>query len=200
MARNGTGLSKAVGDLAALREEFWRDVRVPGQGEELNVTLEAAGRVADFLELGELMCRDALAREESCGTHFREEFQTPEGEALRDDERFAHVAAWTWQGEGAEPGLIKEELEFEDGRILNPRFSGYRVPRFRDVPRIDVHLIENRDIPPAGGGEIEKVFGRDGGPTRSLADRNLDGADAVEGAVGERQGPGVRCRAERRPA
>ena len=88
--------------IPALREEFWKDVNVPGSADELNQALEMAGRVADFLELGELMCEDALAREESCGGHFREEYQTPDGEALRDDDRFCHVAAWECEGRGPE--------------------------------------------------------------------------------------------------
>ncbi len=112
MARNKTGLEKALSEIPALREEFWRDVRVLGDGP-MNQSLEKAGRVADFFELGELMVRDALAREESCGGHFREESQTPDGEALRDDERFAYVAAWEWGGEGGTPTLHKEPLEFE---------------------------------------------------------------------------------------
>ena len=93
MARNAAGLSEALERIPALREEFWHDLRVPGTGEELNQSLEQAGRVADFLELAELMCRDALERRESCGGHFREEFQD-DGEAKRDDANFCHVAAW----------------------------------------------------------------------------------------------------------
>src|SRR5512136_3503088 len=100
MARNHAGLRTALQKIPALREEFWRNVTVPGTGAELNQSLEAAGRVADFLELGELMCRDALTREESCGGHFREEYQYPDGECKRDDEKFGHVAAWEYQGEG----------------------------------------------------------------------------------------------------
>ncbi|HEY3468919.1 MAG TPA: fumarate reductase/succinate dehydrogenase flavoprotein subunit, partial [Amycolatopsis sp.] len=96
-----------------LRAEFWRDVRVPGTGAELNQELEKANRVADFLELAELLLVDALAREESCGGHFREEHQTPDGEALRDDEHFAYVAAWEYGGPGAPPVLHREELTFE---------------------------------------------------------------------------------------
>ncbi len=112
MARNRTGLEKALSEIPALREEFWKDVRVLGDGP-MNQSLERAGRVADFFELGELMVRDALAREESCGGHFREESQTPEGEALRNDAEFAHVAAWEWGGEGGVPALHKEPLTFE---------------------------------------------------------------------------------------
>src|SRR5207342_779952 len=92
MARNEQGLKKAIDSIRALREEFWHDVNVPGDAAGLSSEIEKAGRVADFLELGELMCRDALERRESCGGHFREEMQTPEGEALRDDEHFCHVA------------------------------------------------------------------------------------------------------------
>jgi succinate dehydrogenase / fumarate reductase flavoprotein subunit len=113
MARNAAGLREALARIPGLREEFWRNVNVPGSGAELNQALEKAGRVADFLELAELMCRDALHREESCGGHFREEHQTEDGEALRDDERFAYVAAWEYAGREAEPRLHKEPLAFE---------------------------------------------------------------------------------------
>jgi succinate dehydrogenase / fumarate reductase flavoprotein subunit len=112
MARNRSGLEKALSEIPALREEFWKDVRVLG-GPALNQSLEKAARVADFFELGELMVRDALHREESAGGHFREESQTEEGEALRDDEHFAYVAAWEWTGKGNEPTLHREPLEFE---------------------------------------------------------------------------------------
>ncbi len=113
MARNKTGLEKALAEIPALRAEFWKDVRVLGDGP-MNQSLEKAGRVADFFELGELMVRDALTREESCGGHFREESQTPEGEALRNDEKFAHVAAWEWTGESKAQKLHKEPLAFEN--------------------------------------------------------------------------------------
>ena len=113
MARNATGLKKALNLIPELRAEFWRNVNVPGSDAELNQALEKAGRVADFLELGELMCLDALHRDESCGGHFREEFQTEDGEALRDDEHFAYVAAWEYKGPGRTPELHKESLEFE---------------------------------------------------------------------------------------
>ncbi len=113
MARNERGLRRALEQIPALREEFWRDVRITGGNETLNQTLEHGLRVADFLELGELMCLDALHREESCGGHFREEFQTEEGEALRDDDRFAYVAAWEYCGEGQTPRLHKEPLRYE---------------------------------------------------------------------------------------
>jgi succinate dehydrogenase / fumarate reductase flavoprotein subunit len=113
MARNRAGLQKALTQIPELRSEFWDNVNVPGSDAELNQALEKAGRVADFLELGELMCLDALHREESCGGHFREEFQTEEGEALRDDERFAYVAAWEYKGPDQTPELHKEPLEFD---------------------------------------------------------------------------------------
>jgi succinate dehydrogenase / fumarate reductase flavoprotein subunit len=111
MARNGAGLQGAIHEIRALREEFDTDVRVPGEGESLNQSLEKAGRVEDFFELAELMCIDALHREESCGGHFREEHQTPDNEALRDDEHFAYVAAW--EHTGGVPELHREELEFQ---------------------------------------------------------------------------------------
>jgi succinate dehydrogenase / fumarate reductase, flavoprotein subunit len=115
MARNKAGLEEALGKIPALREKFWREVRVPGDGEDFNQSLERAGRVADFLEFAELMCIDALTRDESCGAHFREEHQTPEGEALRDDEHFASVFAWEFQSNGriAPPKLHREPLHFE---------------------------------------------------------------------------------------
>jgi succinate dehydrogenase / fumarate reductase, flavoprotein subunit len=113
MGRNEAGLQKALELLPALRQEFWKDVRVLGAGNDLNQSLEMAGRVADFLELGELLVIDALHRTESCGGHFREESQTPEGEALRDDENFAYVAAWQFSGDDARPILNKEPLTFE---------------------------------------------------------------------------------------
>jgi len=114
MARNKAGLKAALQKIPALREEFWKDVNVPGSAAELNQSLEMAGRVADFLELGELMCLDALEREESCGGHFREEYQTPDGEALRDDQRFCHVAAWEHAGDGKKPIRNVEPLEFKE--------------------------------------------------------------------------------------
>jgi len=113
MARNAAGLRKALELIPALREEFWRDVNVPGSDAELNQALEKAGRVADFLELGELMCVDALHREESCGGHFREEYQTEDGEALRNDELFAYVAGWEYSGPGKSAQLHREPLGFE---------------------------------------------------------------------------------------
>ena len=113
MARNEAGLKTAIGKIGELKEEFWKNVTVPGSGEDLNQQLENAARVADFIELGELMCIDALDRNESCGGHFREEYQTSDGEAQRDDENFAYVAAWEYKGEGAAPALNKEPLNFE---------------------------------------------------------------------------------------
>ena len=117
MARDAAGLTKALELIPRLREEFWKDVNVPGSGADLNQTLEHAGRVADFLELGELMCRDALHRNESAGGHFRTEYQTPDGEALRNDDEFAYVAAWEYAGDGATPILNKEPLVFENIKL-----------------------------------------------------------------------------------
>jgi succinate dehydrogenase / fumarate reductase flavoprotein subunit len=113
MARTADGLKEALRRIPELRDEFWSNLRVPGTGMELNQNLEKAGRVADFLEFGELMCIDALHREESCGGHFRSEHQTPDGEAKRDDEHFTYVAAWEWSGTAGKPNLHKERLEFE---------------------------------------------------------------------------------------
>jgi succinate dehydrogenase / fumarate reductase flavoprotein subunit len=113
MARNRKGLETALRRIPALREEFWKDAAVLGEGENVNQALEHAGRVADFLELAELMCLDALEREESCGGHFREEYQTPDGEALRNDEQFCHVAVWEYQGPGEKPLRHVEPLSFE---------------------------------------------------------------------------------------
>ena len=121
--RSRAGLTKALDEIGALREAFWEDVTVSGGGHELNQELERAGRVADFLELGELMCLDALAREESCGCHFRVEHQTPDGEALRDDARFAHVAAWVPGAPGRSPERVVEPLLFE---TLAPNERSYR--------------------------------------------------------------------------
>jgi succinate dehydrogenase / fumarate reductase flavoprotein subunit len=114
MARNKKGLETALQKIPALREEFWQDVNVLGTNEELNQSLEKAARVADFMEIGELMCRDALERDESCGCHFREEHQTPDGECLRDDEKYCHVAVWEHPGEGQAPKRHVEPLVFEN--------------------------------------------------------------------------------------
>lgn len=113
MARNEAGLKAAISEIQALRKEFWSDLKIPGNEEGINTELEKAGRVADFLELGELMARDALMRPESCGGHFREESQTPENEALRNDEEYAHSAVWEFQGVDSEPIRHREELKFE---------------------------------------------------------------------------------------
>jgi succinate dehydrogenase / fumarate reductase flavoprotein subunit len=117
MARNEAGLKKALGIIPQLREEFWSNAIVTGGGEELNIALERAGRVADFLEFAELLCHDALHRNESCGGHFREEYQTEDGEARRDDENFAYVAAWEFTGVGKDPVLHKEPLVFESVQL-----------------------------------------------------------------------------------
>ncbi len=123
MSRTAEGLQKAIGHIRELRDEFWQNVTVPGSGDDLNQSLEKAGRVADFLELGELMCIDALERNESCGGHFREEYQTPDGEAMRDDEHFSYVAAWGYRGPGNQPELNKEPLEFE---YVHPSQRSYK--------------------------------------------------------------------------
>ena len=129
MARNAAGLEEAIARIPQLREEFWSPnggVSVLGQNETFNQSLERAGRVADFLEFGELMCRDARARDESCGGHFREEHQTAEGEALRDDENFADVFAWEYQGENgqpSEPKLHREPLHFESVQLATRSYK-----------------------------------------------------------------------------
>jgi succinate dehydrogenase / fumarate reductase, flavoprotein subunit len=123
MSRNAAGLEEAIGRIICLRDEFWHGLKVSGTGEELNQQLENAGRVADFFELGELMCRDALHRNESCGGHFREEYQTPEGEALRDDDHFSYVATWEYAGCDKLPVLNKEPLEF---RYVHPSQRSYK--------------------------------------------------------------------------
>ncbi len=114
MARNEKGLKEAVKEIKALREQFWKEVRVPGSADGINPELEKAGRVADFLELGELFARDALERNESCGGHFREEYQTEEGEAVRDDKNYTYTAAWEYKGEPSDAVLHKEELKYEN--------------------------------------------------------------------------------------
>jgi succinate dehydrogenase / fumarate reductase flavoprotein subunit len=122
MARNANGLKEAIAQIRQLKEEFWSDVRIPGSVNEMNNELDKANRVADFIELGELMCLDALHREESCGGHFREEYQTPEGEALRDDDRFMYVAAWEFK-DGKEWSLHKEELKYD---VVKPSQRSYK--------------------------------------------------------------------------
>jgi succinate dehydrogenase / fumarate reductase, flavoprotein subunit len=123
MARNNEGLEKARGMIRELREEFWKNVRVPGQDRDVNQSLERAGRVADFLEFGELMIIDALNRQESCGGHFNEAYQTDENEARRDDENYSYVAAWESKGVGEEPGLHKEDLEFENVKLTQRSYK-----------------------------------------------------------------------------
>jgi succinate dehydrogenase / fumarate reductase, flavoprotein subunit len=123
MGRTAEGLKTALSQIPGLREQFWRDVKVLGAGEELNQSLEKAGRVADFFELAELICLDALERNESCGGHFREEYQTPEGEAQRDDENYSYAAAWEFRGVGVRPELHKEPLTFE---YVHPAQRSYK--------------------------------------------------------------------------
>jgi succinate dehydrogenase / fumarate reductase, flavoprotein subunit len=123
MARNAKGLNEAIVEIAALREEFYKDVKVPGTDKGLNQELEKANRVADFLELGELFAKDALHRNESCGGHFREEYQTPDGEAQRDDENFAYVAAWEYKGKPSEAILHKEPLVFDNVKLVQRSYK-----------------------------------------------------------------------------
>jgi succinate dehydrogenase / fumarate reductase flavoprotein subunit len=122
MARNENGLKQAIDEIKALRNEFWKDVKVPGGQYEYNPELDKAGRVADFMELAELMCIDALHRNESCGGHFREEYQTEDGEALRQDDKYMYVAAWEYKGEGNFE-LHKEELNYE---VVKPSQRSYK--------------------------------------------------------------------------
>ena len=122
MSRNKAGLEEAIRKIPEIRKEFWENVTVPGSGADLNMTLEKAGRVADFLEFGELMCRDALDRNESCGGHFRTEYQTPEGEALRDDNNYCYVSAWEYKKDSA-PVLHKEKLEFEEVHLTQRSYK-----------------------------------------------------------------------------
>jgi len=123
MARNADGLNHALGEIAELREDFWSDLNVPGDGASLNQSLEKAGRVADFIDLGALLCQDALQREESCGCHFREEYQTADGEAQRDDRDFAYVSAWEFEGDGQAACLHKEQLEFEYVHLIQRSYK-----------------------------------------------------------------------------
>lgn len=123
LARNEQGLKYAIAEIKKLKQEFYRNVMVSGQPNSLNTELEKAGRVADYFEIGELMCYDALTREESCGAHFREEYQTADGEALRNDAEFQFISAWAWKGEGEEPELIKEPLTFEE---IQPTVRSYK--------------------------------------------------------------------------
>lgn len=123
MGRTEKGLNEALAEIPKLREEFWQDIKVSGTGEELNQSLEKAGRVADYFEFAELLVTDALHRKESCGGHFREEFQTKDGEALRDDERFSYVAAWQFNGVGKEPMLHKEALSFQEDHLAQRNYK-----------------------------------------------------------------------------
>ncbi|MET3537148.1 fumarate reductase/succinate dehydrogenase flavoprotein subunit [Chryseobacterium limigenitum] len=123
LARNKEGLEYAIQEIRKLKQEFYKDVKVSGQGDTMNTELEKAGRVADYFEIGELMCYDALTRNESCGAHFREEYQTADGEALRNDSEFQFISAWAWKGESNEPELIKEPLIFEE---IQPTVRSYK--------------------------------------------------------------------------
>ena len=123
MSRNATGLTEAIEQIRELRKEFWTNARVPGDDNEFNQELEKAGRVADLFELAELMCMDARNRNESCGGHFREEYKTEEGEALRDDENFTNVSVWEYKGEDAEPEAHTEELEFENVELTQRSYK-----------------------------------------------------------------------------
>jgi succinate dehydrogenase / fumarate reductase flavoprotein subunit len=123
MARSEEGLKLAISKIDALRTEFWSNLKLLGGQDGINMELERAGRVADFLDFGELMCRDALARNESCGGHFRTEYQTPDGEALRNDDEYAYVAAWQYQGEGQHPNLIKEPLVYEEVKLATRSYK-----------------------------------------------------------------------------
>ena len=122
MARNEQGLISAIDEIKKLRKEFWTDLKIPGEINDFNPELDKAGRVADFMELGELMCMDALNRKESCGGHFREEYQTADGEARRDDDNYTHVSAWEYKGE-SNWELNKEELKFE---VATPSQRSYK--------------------------------------------------------------------------
>jgi succinate dehydrogenase / fumarate reductase flavoprotein subunit len=123
MERSADGLKKGLGLVRDLRQQYWRDVRVLGGEEEPNQALEKAGRVADFFELAELMCIDALHREESCGGHFRVEYQTPDGEAKRNDDKFLYVGAWEFRGDGNEPRLHKEPLVYEEVKLATRSYK-----------------------------------------------------------------------------
>jgi len=123
MSRKQTGLETALKEIPLLKEEFWKNIKVTGQADDLNPELEKAGRLADFLEFGELMAQDALSRKESCGGHFRDEYQTEDNEALRDDDNFAHVSAWEYKGEDQKPVMHKEELDFENVELTTRSYK-----------------------------------------------------------------------------
>jgi succinate dehydrogenase / fumarate reductase flavoprotein subunit len=123
MSRTAEGLQEALQLIPKLKEEFWHNVRVTGEADDVNTELEKAGRVADYFELAELMCLDALNRNESCGGHFRAEYQTPDGEALRNDEEYSYVAAWQFAGDGSAPLLHKEPLKFETVKLAQRSYK-----------------------------------------------------------------------------
>ena len=123
MARNEEGLKKAIEQIKALRKDFWKDVNVPGDKAEFNQELEKALKVADFMEIGELMALDALNRKESCGGHFREEMQTEDGETLRDEQNYMYVSAWEFAGEDKEPNLHKESLKYEFVKLATRNYK-----------------------------------------------------------------------------
>ncbi|MBE9070420.1 fumarate reductase/succinate dehydrogenase flavoprotein subunit, partial [Leptolyngbya cf. ectocarpi LEGE 11479] len=123
MSRDRNSLETVISQIQSLRAEFWQNLRVPGEANTLNKNLEYAGRLADFLELGELMARDALNREESCGGHFREEYQTPDGEARRNDQDYAYVAAWAYSGDEQPPKLHQEPLVFDNVKLTQRSYK-----------------------------------------------------------------------------
>jgi len=123
MARNKEGLQNAIEKIRAVKKEFWSNVRIPGSNDGMNIELEKANRLADFIEIGELMALDALNREESCGGHFREEHQTEEGEALRHDDQYAYVSCWEYKGEDQEPEMHKEELKYEEIQLVQRNYK-----------------------------------------------------------------------------
>ena len=123
MARNEEGLKRALKKIPELREAFWQELSIPGKQDNLNSELERAGRVADFLEFGELLCQDALERDESCGGHFREEHQTEEGEAKRNDDNFSYVSVWEYQGENKAPKKHCETLEYETVKMATRSYK-----------------------------------------------------------------------------
>ena len=123
MARNADGLQTAISKIDEIRNEFWNDLHVPGDADGVNQSLERAGRVGDFIELADLMCRDALDRDESCGCHFREEHQTPEGEVVRNDEKYSNVSAWEYKGDGTPHVKHMEPIEYD---LLKPMTRSYK--------------------------------------------------------------------------
>jgi len=123
MARDKEGLEKAIAEIKELRNEFWDNVYIPGEKSGMNIELEKALRLADFLELGELMARDALDRKESCGGHFRDEYKTEEGEAMRDDENYMYVSAWEYKGDDKEPELHKEPIVYENIEVKQRNYK-----------------------------------------------------------------------------